>query len=103
MAIATQTEPIGGLQPLLDEVFEDEKDGQESPLSVVEEMYDQAQQTTSFVRRRVSKNSGKSKKFTKNATFVSSHDHTFISADGARVSFVTAKETEAEILEYQGQ
>ena len=45
MAIATQTEPLQSvevsLQPQLDEVFEDEKDdGQDSPLSVVEEMYD---------------------------------------------------------------
>ena len=27
-------------------------------------------------------------------------DHTFLSADGARVSFVTAKQTEAEIQAY---
>ena len=59
------------------------------------------------MRRRLSrKNSGKSKKsrkFSKNATIVSSNDHTFLSADGARLSFVTAKETEEQILEYQEQ
>ena len=31
----------------------------------------------------------------------SGSNHTFLSADGAKVSFVTAKQTEAEILEYQ--
>ena len=41
------------------------------------------------------KNTDKSKKskFSKNGT-VSSDDHTFMSADGAKLSFVTAKETE---------
>lgn len=28
-------------------------------------------------------------------------DHTFLSADGVRVSFITAKQTEAEIEEYE--
>lgn len=30
-------------------------------------------------------------------------DHTILSADGARVSFVTAKQTEAEIFEYNAK
>ena len=66
-------------------------------MSVVEEMFDQVQKNAydSYKRKQYSrKNSGKSKKFSKNATFVSRNDHTFISADGARISFVTAKETE---------
>ena len=62
-------------------------------MGVVEEMFDQVQSNVydAYIRRHPSrKNKSKSRK----TSNVSSHDHTFMSADGARISFVTAKETE---------
>ena len=38
---------------------------------------------------------------TKAPLYLAGSDHTYLSADGARVSFVTAKQTEAEIEEFQ--
>ena len=62
-------------------------------MGVVEEMFDQVHSNAydAYMRRKPSrKNTGKSFK----TSNVSSNDHTFMSADGARISFVTAKETE---------
>ena len=45
-----------------------------------------------------------SSSFNKIAPMQCAHsDHTFLSADGVRVSFVTAKQTELEILEFERQ